>query len=68
MGETKLNIVRIVVMAVGGQKALAEKVGTTQQYVSKWCNQGYVPDAWVEKVAEASGFQAEGLRRKDKGR
>lgn len=58
MQESKLNIVRIAVMAVGGQKALAERLGVTQQYVSKWCKRGVVPESWAQKVSDVTGFDA----------
>ena len=56
MADSKLNSVRIAVLTAGGQKALAAKVGVTQQCVSKWCKSGRIPQKQVQKVAAATGF------------
>lgn len=56
MADSKLNSVRIAVLTAGGQKALAAKVGVTQQCVSKWCRSGCIPQKQVQKVAAATGF------------
>lgn len=58
MEQKKLNIVRLVVLSVGGQKELARRLGITQQYVSKWCQKGVVPKTWANKVAQVTGFDA----------
>ena len=57
MEQKKLNIVRLVVLSVGGQKELARRLGITQQYVSK-CQKGVVPKTWANKVSQVTGFDA----------
>lgn len=58
MEQSKINIVRLVVLSVGSQKELAKRLGVTQQYVSRWCQKGVVPEPWAKKVAQVTGFDA----------
>lgn len=52
------------VLAAGGQKPLADKIGTTQSNVWYWLERSKtgVPAEWVFKVAEATGVPANELR------
>ena len=43
------------ILAAGGQSALAEILGVSQQNVSVWKRNGYVPTAWVVPVEQATG-------------
>lgn len=40
---------------VGGQRALGELVGASQQAVAKWCKRGFVPPARVVEVEQLTG-------------
>lgn len=50
--------------AAGGQKPLADKIGTTQSNVWYWLERAKngVPAEWVLKVADASGVPAHEIR------
>ena len=47
---------------VGGQAALAEKLGITPQAVNKMCATGRVPAERVLKIEEATGVSRHELR------
>jgi hypothetical protein len=54
-----------IVAAAGGQGPLAESEGITQQAVSVWVSQGWVPLRRVPRLAERYGVPAIELVRED---
>mgnify|MGYP003341292109 FL=1 len=53
--------IKRAVCAVGGQTRLADLVGVTQQSVSLWCVQGYVPLSRVTAVEAVTGVPRDEL-------
>lgn len=50
-----------VVRKAGGQKELAAELGTSQQNVSHWVTQGYVPLKWVVQIEATYGVNRKHL-------
>lgn len=58
------GIERAITMA-GGQQQLAELMGRTQQAVSLWLDQGYVPSNMIPGVMNAVDPDGDSLRPRD---
>ena len=58
------GIERAITMA-GGQALLAERMGRTQQAVSLWLDQGYVPSHMIPGVLNAVDPDGDCLRPRD---
>lgn len=53
--ESKTTGIEDAVAAVGSQDKLAAMLGCTQQAVSFWVRQGFVPNDRVHEVEQATG-------------
>lgn len=53
--------VQQAIKKAGGQGPLADQVGVTQQAVSLWLHQGYVPFERLHKVQELTGLKPRDL-------
>ncbi len=53
--------IREAVAEAGSQKNLADALGISQQNVSAWVKQGFVPAHWVLQVEQATGVPRERL-------
>ena len=52
-GRTSVTGIDKVIEAAGGQTALAEVLGVSQQAISKWQKRGYVPAERVDQLANS---------------
>jgi DNA-binding transcriptional regulator YdaS (Cro superfamily) len=52
--DTKTGI-ELAIEVAGGQDALAKSLGCTQQNVSFWKSQGYVPNLRAVEIEQATG-------------
>lgn len=52
MSKQKLKGVALAIKRAGGQTQFAEALGVTQQAVSKWALQGYIPVLRVVEVEQ----------------
>lgn len=53
--ESEKSGIELAVEAVGGQVALAQRIGNSQALVWSWLKQGYVPVLRAVEVEQASG-------------
>lgn len=53
--EFEVPGITAAIEAAGGQVALAEALGVTQQEVSRWKVRGFVPEHRVVEVEQATG-------------
>ena len=61
MDSTQSSGIAEAVSAVGSQEALAKIVGCTQQNISAWVTQGFVPVEHILAVEQATGVPRERL-------
>jgi len=55
MQSTEVSGIAEAIAAVGSQEALAQVIGCTQQNISAWVVQGFVPVEHIVAVEQASG-------------